>query len=204
MSQRPIVYVVDDNRDQAEASCELLAMAGFDTEIFESGECFLKLENLADPGCVLLDNQMPGMTGLDVQQELSNRNERIPIVFMSGDSEFRHVVKAMKSGAYEFLQKPFNAAELGVSIVNAIAESQAGHATGEQPSERDDRLDKLTRREAEVLELLNLGYTNKMIAAELNIVISTVEFHRANLMRKLDANSLADLIAILRGGKTAP
>jgi two-component system, LuxR family, response regulator FixJ len=200
MPNKPLVYIVDDNLEQAEVTTKLLAREGFDAEVFESGEHFLSLDNYPDKSCVLLDNHMPGgMSGLDVQAELSRRNAHLPIVFMSGDSEFRHVVKAMKSGAHEFLQKPFRSTELYSSINAAIEENKQTAESLERNKEREQRLDALTAREKQVLELLSLGFTNKMISKELSIVVSTVEFHRANLMNKLQAKSLADLIALYRG-----
>ena len=124
MPSKPLVYIVDDNLEQAEVTTKLLAREGFDAEIYESGEQFLSLDNYSKKSCVLLDNHMPGgMSGLDVQAELARRNAHIPIVFMSGDSEFRHVVKAMKSGAHDFLQKPFSSTELYRSINAAIEEN---------------------------------------------------------------------------------
>ncbi|NKB35403.1 MAG: response regulator [Pseudomonadales bacterium] len=204
MPKKPLVYIVDDNLEQAEVTTKLLAREGFDTVIYESGERFLELPNFSDQSCVLLDNHMPGgMSGLDVQEELARRDAHIPIVFMSGDSEFRHVVKAMKSGAHEFLQKPFSSSELYQSINAAIEENKVVSQEVERQKERDDRIGALTAREKQVLELLSLGFTNKMISKELSIVVSTVEFHRANLMSKLHAKSLADLIAIYRGGAQA-
>ncbi|MDA1369490.1 MAG: response regulator [Proteobacteria bacterium] len=199
MDTRPLVYIIDDNLEQAEVTTKLLVREGFDTEIFESGEQFLSVDDYPESACVLLDNHMPGgMSGLDVQEKLSNLNKLIPIVFMSGDSEFRHIVKAIKSGAHEFLQKPFNAAELYECIKAAIAENKILADAQQQKMQRNKKLDDLTAREKQVLDLLALGYTNKMISNELSIVVSTVEFHRSNLMNKLDAKSLADLIAIQR------
>lgn len=199
MDTRSLVYIVDDNLEQAEVTTKLLAREGFDTQIFESGEQFLSVDDYPESACVLLDNHMPGgMSGLDVQDRLSNRDKLIPIVFMSGDSEFRHVVKAIKSGAHEFLQKPFSAAQLYESIRAAIRENKFLADAQQQKMQRNEKLHDLTVREKQVLDLLALGYTNKMISKELSIVVSTVEFHRSNLMNKLGAKSLADLIAVHR------
>lgn len=199
MAKKPVVYIVEDNLEQAEVTTKLLARVGIETEIFESGEKFLQLEDFSEQSCVLLDNHMPGgMSGLDVQEELARRKDCLPIVFMSGDSEFRHVVKAMKSGAHEFLQKPFSSSELYRCVNAAIEEGMSKSEILVREREREKKLAALTAREIQVLELLSLGYTNKMISKELDIVVSTVEFHRANLMSKLNASSLADLIAIYR------
>ncbi|HAJ76321.1 MAG TPA: DNA-binding response regulator [Gammaproteobacteria bacterium] len=197
MSASCVVYIVDDNLEQAEATTKLLARQGFETEVFESGEQFLTLNDYPETACLLLDNHMPGgMSGLDVQTELTRRGTPLPIVFMSGDNQFKHVVKAMKSGAHEYLQKPFSSTELYESIHTAIREKKPGSMQHEE--KHNEKLDKLTAREKQVLELLALGYTNRMISEELSIVVSTVEFHRANLTNKLGAKSLADLIAIQR------
>ena len=186
MSARCVVYIVDDNLEQAEATTKLLARQGFETEVFESGEQFLTVDDYPDTACLLLDNHMPGgMSRLDVQTELTRRGTALPIVFMSGDNQFSHVVKAMKSGAHEYLQKPFR-------------DKQPVSGSVEHEEKHNQKLDKLTAREKQVLELLALGYTNRMISKELSIVVSTVEFHRANLTSKLGATSLADLIAIQR------
>ena len=199
MSARCVVYIVDDNLEQAEATTKLLARQGFETEVFESGEQFLTVDDYPDTACLLLDNHMPGgMSRLDVQTELTRRGTALPIVFMSGDNQFNHVVKAMKSGAHEYLQKPFSSAELYESIHTAIRDKQPVSGSVEHEEKHNQKLDKLTAREKQVLELLALGYTNRMISKELSIVVSTVEFHRANLTSKLGATSLADLIAIQR------
>ena len=141
---------------------------------------------------------MPGMTGLEVQAELLNRDVSIPIIFISGDSRYNEVVDAVRDGAFYFLQKPFSRSELLSQVREAIAESRRRQEKSIQSAHYDDLLDKLTGREMEVYRLFTDGHTNRVIAEKLEISNGTVEFHRANMMKKLGAASLSDLIEISR------
>jgi len=141
---------------------------------------------------------MPGMTGLEVQAELLNRDVSIPIIFISGDSRYNEVVDAVRDGAFYFLQKPFSRSELLSQVREAIAESRRRQEKSIQSAHYDDLLDKLTGREMEVYRLVTDGHTNRVISEKLEISNGTVEFHRANMMKKLGAVSLCDLIEISR------
>jgi len=141
---------------------------------------------------------MPGMTGLEVQAELLNRDVSIPIIFISGDSRYNEVVDAVRDGAFYFLQKPFSRSELLSQVREAIAESRRRQEKSIQSAHYDDLLDKLTGREMEVYRLVTDGHTNRVIAEKPEISNGTVEFHRANMMKKLGAASLSDLIEISR------
>ena len=141
---------------------------------------------------------MPGMTGLEVQAELLNRDVSIPIIFISGDSRYNEVVDAVRDGAFYFLQKPFSRSELLSQVREAIAESRRRQEKSIQSAHYDDLLDKLTGREMEVYRLVTDGHTNRVIAEKLEISNGTVEFARANMMKKLGAASLSDLIEISR------
>lgn len=141
---------------------------------------------------------MPGMTGLEVQAELLNRDVSIPIIFISGDSRYNEVVDAVRDGAFYFLQKPFSRSELLSQVREAIAESRRRQEKSILSAHYDDLLDKLTGREMEVYRLVTDGHTNRVIAEKLEISNGTVEFHRANMMKKLGAASLFDLIEISR------
>ena len=141
---------------------------------------------------------MPGMTGLEVQAELLNRDVSIPIIFISGDSRYNEVVDAVRDGAFYFLQKPFSRSELLSQVREAIAESRRRQEKSIQSAHYDDLLDKLTGREMEVYRLVTDAHTNRVIAEKLEISNGTVEFHRANMMKKLGAASLSDLIEISR------
>jgi len=141
---------------------------------------------------------MPGMTGLEVQAELLNRDVSIPIIFISGDSRYNEVVDAVRDGAFYFLQKPFSRSELLSQVREAIAESRRRQEKSIQSAHYDDLLDKLTGREMEVYRLVTDGHTNRVIAEKPEISNGTVEFHRANMMKKLGAASLSDLNEISR------
>ena len=141
---------------------------------------------------------MPGMTGLEVQAELLNRDVSIPIIFISGDSRYNEVVDAVRDGAFYFLQKPFSRSELLSQVREAIAESRRRQEKSIQSAHYDDLLDKLTGREMEVYRLVTDGHTNRVIAEKPEISNGTVEFHRANMMKKLGAASMSDLIEISR------
>jgi len=138
------------------------------------------------------------MTGLEVQAELLNRDVSIPIIFISGDSRYNEVVDAVRDGAFYFLQKPFSRSELLSQVREAIAESRRRQEKSIQSAHYDDLLDKLTGREMEVHRLVTDGHTNRVIAEKPEISNGTVEFHRANMMKKLGAASLSDLIEISR------
>jgi two-component system response regulator FixJ len=171
----------------------MLSTAGYETRTYLSGVDFLKEKNLNPVGCVLLDNQMPELSGLDVQRKLIDRGVGLPIVFMSGASTYSDVVEATRRGAHGFLEKPFHKAEL-LQQINAAVESSRKPQAGTNDGQSLE--DLLTKREYQVCKLIIAGNTNRNIADELGISVSTVEFHRANLMDKLQVNSLADLIKL--------
>lgn len=194
-----LIYVVDDSAEIRETIAALLRLGQLDVQLFSSATEFLSLEKeFEQDDCLVLDNHMPGLSGLDLQAELQVRGVDIAIVFISGNSKPADVVRAVKGGAYQFLQKPFTRAELMDSISEAIAEQKALKKSLALKEERKGKLKLLTPRETQLLDLLCLGHSNKSIASELGIFISTVEFHRANLNKKLGTNSLADLILLYR------
>lgn len=194
----PVVYIVDDMEKMQDIIFLLLKNEGIKAKKFSSGESFLAQEEISEIGCLVLDNQMPGMSGLDVQGELLKRNSHIPILFISGDSRYSDVVDAVREGAFHFLQKPFTRSELLSRVREAIEESKDRQARLTHSKKFEDLLASLTAREREVYQLVTSGKTNKVIADTLGISNGTVEFHRANMMKKLDANSLSDLMEISR------
>ncbi len=196
MSTTPIIYIVDDYKDQLEIAAKMLTLAGYTVVTYDSGLDFLEEKEFDDFSCLLLDNQMPGISGLDVQKELGRRNIDIPIVFMSGDSSYSDVVGAVKNGALGFLQKPFTLDELIEQVSKAVDESQRRLDIRLREKKTQNLLASLTPRESEVYELVINGHTNKSISESLSVTIGTVEFHRANLMEKLGARTLADLMLI--------
>ena len=177
---------------------EILETAGYKAMKFSSGEDFLQQESISDVGCLSLDNQMPGMTGREVQHQLVERGCQIPIIFMSGESRYEDVAEAVKEGALYFLQKPFTSTELLEKVKHGVDASLAQLSARKEEEKANALLDKLTKRERQVYDLVTVGLTNKAIARELVISNGTVEFHRANMMKKLNALTLADLMAIVK------
>jgi len=189
------IYLVDDDPEILDSFALYLGTLGYKTELYTSSEEFLRIESFTDNGCILLDNHLPGLSGLDVQQRLADRGILLPIVFMSGDSEFKDVVSAVRSGAIGFLEKPFSMASLQEAIEEALAEYAASRGEAEASQANQRRLHSLTSREREVYELAIKGFTIKRIAEDLDISASTVEFHRSNILKKLEVNSIAELMA---------
>ena len=196
MPNTPTIYIVDDNEDQLELAYEMLIEADYEAKTFLSGGEFLQQSEINELGCLLLDNQMPEISGLDVQAELNRRNIDLPIVFMSGASMYSHVVDAVQQGALNFLQKPFSMAELLESIALAVGESHKRQEAKIDRSEQTRLLASLTPREKQIYEMVVKGHTNKNMSETLSIAIGTVEFHRANIMQKLKVTKLVDLMAI--------
>lgn len=189
------IYLVDDDQDVLDALALYLGTLGYKTELFNNSESFLKVTDFSPLGCILLDNRLPGLSGLDVQQRLASRGINLPIVFMSGDSGFKDVVSAVQKGAVTFLEKPFTMAAMQEAISEALQILGDNLDQNQQGQEFRLRLGSLTSREHEVYSLAIKGYTIKRIAEELDISASTVEFHRSNILKKLEVNSIAELMA---------
>jgi two-component system response regulator FixJ len=194
---KPVVYVVDDSEDNVTVYSWMLSSSGYEIKTYPSGVEFLKETELSPVGCVLLDNQMPEVSGLQVQSTLIERGIKLPIVFMSGASSYSDVVEATRKGAQGFLEKPFHKAEL-LQLVNAAVEYSREQLAARDSGAADSKQlsELLTRREYEVCKLIIGGSTNRNIADTLGISVSTVEFHRANLMEKLGVKNLADLVKL--------
>ena len=189
------LYLVDDDQDLLDAFSLYLATLGYKTELFTTATAFLALRSFNQSGCIVLDNHLPDHSGLEVQQSLSDRGVNLPIVFMSGDSEFKDVVSAVRSGAIGFLEKPFSMAALQEAIEEALESHDAAASQTEHNQALKGRVQSLTTREHEVYLLAIKGFTIKRIAEELDISASTVEFHRSNILKKLEVNSIAELMA---------
>ena len=189
------IYLVDDDLDLLDAFALYLGTLGYRTRLFNNSELFLKVEHFSKIGCIVLDNRLPGLSGLDVQQRLAERGVNLPIVFMSGDSSFPDVVSAVRKGAITFLEKPFTMAALQEAIEEALDIYGQNLDQNLQSQEFHQRVAKLTSREQEVYSLATKGYTIKRIAEELDISASTVEFHRSNILKKLEVSSIAELMA---------
>ncbi len=189
-----LVIIVEDDPSLREATARLLRAEGLEVQDYGSCEEFLEAPPPVPPCCLLLDVQLPGQDGLSLQESLRRAGADLPIVFLTGQSDVKTVVRAMKGGAQEYLAKPFDAAQLRAAVVAALGRSQA-HAKGSAVlGELRRRFQTLTAREREVLALVAAGLPNKEVGSELGIAEKTVKIHRARVMRKLRATSVADLV----------
>jgi FixJ family two-component response regulator len=194
MTPGPTVFVVDD--DQAVRNCvrRLVESVHLKAEAFDSAEEFLRTYDPARPGCLVLDVRMPGMSGLELQQRLANLGYSIPIVMVSGYGDVTVAVRAMKAGAVSFIEKPFNDHVLLDTIREAIERDVQTRQEQLRAVEIQARIDRLTPREREVMDLLVAGNVSKTVAAKLRLSEKTVEVHRAHVMKKLEAKSIAELV----------
>ena len=188
------VFIVDDDANIRVAMAALLDSVDLRHEIFESADEFLKQNTEQRPGCLVLDIRMPGLGGLELQDELIRRDNTLPIIFITGHGDVPMAVDAMQKGAVDFIQKPFRDQELLDRIRDALATDDERRAKQSAHDEVARRLAKLTNREREVFDLVVTGKPNKVIAYELGVSQRTVEIHRARVMEKMQARSLADLV----------
>ena len=190
----PVVIVIDDDASIREAIRKLITSVGLRAETFESAREFLIGKRPEGPACVVLDVRLPDLSGVELQRELAKANVHIPIIFISGHADVPVTVRAMKQGAVEFLTKPFRGQELLDAIQDAIAKDREALRERARLAELRAHYDSLTQREKEVLDLVVSGFLNKQIAAELGMSELTVKTHRAHVMKKMEAASLADLV----------
>ena len=190
----PIVFVVDDDPLIRDGLRSLIKSVGLHVETFGSSREFMERRPSDAPGCLVLDVRLPGLSGLDLQRELNESNFQIPIIFMTGHGDIPMSVLAMKNGAQEFLTKPVRGQDLLDAVQQAIARDRAARRERAKMSDLRTRFDSLTPREREVLDLIVAGLLNKQIAGELNIEEVTIKTHRAHIMQKTHAESLAHLV----------
>ena len=196
MNSDTIIYLVDDEEAIRRSVGFLLRSAGYRIEPFVSGVEFLKKARDLEPGCVLLDIRMPGMDGLEVQQALTEQGIALPVIIMTGHGDITTAVRAMKAGAVDFIEKPFEKPALLAAITIASARLKNDDRRRSRAEEASTRLNVLTPRERDVLNGLVEGLPNKTIAFDLGISPRTVEIHRANLMAKLGVKSLSEALRI--------
>jgi two-component system, LuxR family, response regulator FixJ len=192
----PMVYVVDDDPAMRSSLRWLIESVGLPVRTCASAQEFLRTYTPGDPGCLVLDVRMPGMSGLDLQAELAARKIKIPILIITGYAEVPLAVRAMKAGAFEFIEKPFSDQTLLDRIRAAVAKDEVDRRQRALRDEVRRRLGLLTPRERDVIERVVVGNSNKIIASELSLHQKTVEVHRAHAMQKLQANSLAEVIRL--------
>jgi FixJ family two-component response regulator len=193
------VYVVDDDEAVRDSLQWLLEGKDYRVRSFESAESFLSRFDPREVACLIADIRMSGMSGMELQDRLIERASPLPIVFITGHGDVPMAVESMKKGALDFIQKPFNENQLLQLVETMLDKARDVFAIFQQAANRDALLSKLTSREAQVLERIVAGRLNKQIADDLGISIKTVEAHRANIMEKLNANTVADLLKVALG-----
>lgn len=189
-----IVYVVDDDDAFRDSLCWLLESAGYRAAPFASAEAFLNHYAPHHAGCLVLDMRMPGMDGFELMEALQKRHATIPIIFVTGHGDIPMAVSAIKKGAMEFIEKPFNDEVFLELVRNALARNALLRAEQAQRTTAAARASTLTQREREIMERVVAGKANKTIANELDISVKTVEMHRAHMMEKMGADSIAELV----------
>jgi two-component system, LuxR family, response regulator FixJ len=191
-----LVHIVDDDAAVRRSAGFMLKTSGFRVEPHEDGVALLRQARELEPGCILLDIRMPGMDGLEVQQALKDQGVALPVIIMTAHGDISIAVQAMKAGAVEFIEKPFEKAVLLRALDEGFARLDTAHRLSQRSEEAQVRLKALTQREREVLDGLARGLPNKTIAYDLGISPRTVEIHRANLMDKLEARSLSEALRV--------
>ena len=193
----PIVFVVDDDEAVRNSLRLLLKSVGLAAAALPTAQEFLTTYRPDQPGCLILDVRMPGMSGIELQQQLNLRGAVIPVIFISGHGDIPMAVEAMQQGAFDFLQKPFRDQDLIDRIQRALAKDQTYRAELKERARIHERLASLTPREREVLTLVTRGKPNKVMAGDLGVSQRTVEIHRARVMEKMGAASLAQLVRMV-------
>jgi len=197
MKKNPVIMVVDDDSGVRNAMRSLLKSVGLECALYGSAQEFLAAYQPGQPGCLVLDIRMPGMSGLELQQQLNLRGAVIPVIFMTGHGDIPMAVEAMQHGAFDFLQKPFRDQDLLDRIQRAIVKDSEQRQTLGETARIKAHVESLTAREREVLDLMTQGKQNKSIAQDLGVSPRTVEIHRARVMEKMNAQSVAQLVRMM-------
>ncbi len=190
----PTIFVVDDDAGVRQSLEMLMRAIGHHAESYTSAEEFIKHYSSDRPGCLILDLRMPGMSGLELQEELSERGSVLPVIFITAHGDVPTAVDAVKGGAIDFIQKPFRDEDLIEKIKHALHQNASALKRNAKLGDVAGRIEALTPRELEVMDIVVEGKTNKAIAAELGLSERTIEIHRARVMRKMKADSLPDLV----------
>ena len=197
---KQVVHIIDDDEAVLDSLSMLLNSVGIENAIYSNAQTFLNthqeetIRTLA--GCIVLDVRMPGMSGMECQQQLEQLKCSLPVIFVTGHGDVPMAVEAMKKGAIEFIQKPFREQELLDCIQHALEMNKAEHERASRLLDIDKRRETLTKRENEVMQRVIAGQANKVIACELNLSQRTIEIHRSNVMDKMQVNSLAELVTL--------
>ena len=197
--EKGTIYVVDDDEAVRDSLQWLLEGKGYRVRGFDSAESFLSRFDPREVACMFVDIRLGGMTGLELQDKLIERKSPLPIVFITGHGDVPMAVNTMKKGAMDFIEKPFKEDALVSLVERMLDEARTAFSQSQEAASREALLSRLTTREAQVLERIVAGRLNKQIADDLGISIKTVEAHRANVMEKLNANTVADLLKIALG-----
>jgi len=193
----PTVFIVDDDEAVRNSLRLLLKSVGLPAIALPTAQEFLSQYDPQQPGCLVLDVRMPGMSGLELQEQLNVRGAMIPVIFITGHGDIPMAVEAMQQGAFDFLQKPFRDQDLIDRIQRALVKDKANRAELSERSRLRERFESLTPREREVLDLVSSGKPNKIMAADLGVSQRTVEIHRARVMEKMHASSVAQLVRMV-------
>ncbi len=199
MTRKPTVYVVDDDPAVRRSLEWLVRSQGYNVEVYASAQEFLDLYDPAQPGCLVADVRMPGMSGLELQRELQARDVPLPVIIISAHGEIPMAVRAVKDGALDFIPKPLSRQHLLERIKEAVEKDQNARRERAKRTDASDRISLLTPRQRQVMELVVRGLPSKVIAADLGISQKTVAIHRAQIMTRTGAQSLAELVQLVIG-----
>ena len=200
----PTVFIVEDDRGMRQAIQNLVESVGLRAEAYATGQEFLQRKRTSDPSCLVLDVRLPQVSGLDLQRQLAQTGVQIPIIFITAHGDIPMSVRALKSGAVEFLTKPFRDQDLLDAIQQALQRDSAARKQQAEIHELNERYQSLTVREREVMTLVVSGMLNKQIAAEIGASEATVKIHRGHVMQKMEARSLVDLVRMADKLKLSP